>query len=82
MIHRMLGGCALPPAALAAPLRASLEVLSPGYLSDYSEDEATNLLSRDEVVLEVDLAAGQAEATTWTCDLSKEYVAINADYRT
>ena len=74
-------GVALDPEALTVRING-LEVLSPGYLSDYSEDEATTRLSRDEVVLEVGLAAGDAEATTWTCDLSKEYIAINADYRT
>ena len=39
-------------------------------------------ISRDgEVVIEVGLAAGEAEATTWTCDLGKGYIEINADYR-
>jgi glutamate N-acetyltransferase/amino-acid N-acetyltransferase len=59
-----------------------LAVLEPGYVSDYSEERASELLSRDEVVLEVDLGSGEAEATTWTCDLTKGYIDINASYRT
>jgi glutamate N-acetyltransferase/amino-acid N-acetyltransferase len=39
-------------------------------------------LAADEVLVDLDCAAGAAEATVWTCDLSKEYVAINADYHT
>jgi glutamate N-acetyltransferase/amino-acid N-acetyltransferase len=59
-----------------------LAVLEPGYFSDYSEERASELLSRQEVVLEVDLGSGDAEATTWTCDLTKGYIDINASYRT
>ena len=39
-------------------------------------------LNVQEVVVELDCRAGVAEATVWTCDLSKEYVSINADYHT
>jgi glutamate N-acetyltransferase/amino-acid N-acetyltransferase len=59
-----------------------LVVLSPGYRSDFSEKEATKLLSRDEVVISLDLGAGDAQATTWTCDLTRGYIDINAGYRT
>jgi glutamate N-acetyltransferase/amino-acid N-acetyltransferase len=59
-----------------------LTVLSPGYHSDYSEKEASRLLSHDEVTIHLDLGAGSAEATTWTCDLTRKYIDINARYRT
>ncbi len=36
----------------------------------------------EEVVIEVDLAAGTGEGTAWGCDLSADYVSINADYTT
>jgi glutamate N-acetyltransferase/amino-acid N-acetyltransferase len=39
-------------------------------------------LAANEVLVDLDCAAGATEATVWTCDLSKEYVAINADYHT
>ena len=74
-------GVALRPEALRVMI-IGLTVLSPGYHSDYSEDEASARLAEDEVVLEVDLGAGTAEATTWTCDLTGDYVDINASYRT
>jgi len=38
-------------------------------------------MKRDEVKLSVDLGLGPGAATVWTCDLTKEYVAINGDYR-
>ena len=59
-----------------------LQVLAPGFVSEFSEEDATRRLSLDEVVLELDLGAGAAEATAWTCDLTKEYIEINAHYRT
>jgi glutamate N-acetyltransferase/amino-acid N-acetyltransferase len=59
-----------------------LEVMGPGYASDYSEGEATHRLSQPEVELHLDLGLGAAEATTWTCDLSARYIDINAGYRT
>ena len=75
------GDLALDPAALTVAING-LEVLSPGFVSDFSEEEASARLAADEVVLEVDLASGAAEATTWTCDLTAGYIEINADYRT
>ena len=35
----------------------------------------------DRIRIGVDLGIGQGKATVWTCDLTKEYVAINGDYR-
>ena len=74
-------GVALRPEALTVNING-LKVLSPGYVSEFSEEEASARLGEDEVVLTVDLGAGEAEATTWTCDLTKRYIEINADYRT
>jgi glutamate N-acetyltransferase/amino-acid N-acetyltransferase len=47
----------------------------------YSEDETSAYMKRDEVAIRVDLSIGRGKATVWTCDLTKEYVAINGDYR-
>ncbi len=74
-------GVALQPEALRVAING-LEVLAPGYASDFSEEEAAARVAADEVVLEVDLGAGDAEATTWTCDLTAGYIDINATYRT
>ncbi|WP_349358415.1 bifunctional glutamate N-acetyltransferase/amino-acid acetyltransferase ArgJ [Stappia sp.] len=48
---------------------------------DYSETAATEVMRRDEIPLTVDLGLGDGQARVWTCDLTKEYVAINGDYR-
>ena len=43
---------------------------------------AAEYLKGAELTVSVDLGAGAATSTVWTCDLSEEYVRINADYRT
>lgn len=52
-----------------------------GCAADYSEEEATRILSCPEVRVLVDMKMGQEEATAWGCDLTYDYVKINADYR-
>ena len=47
----------------------------------YSEDDASAYMKRDEIIIAVDLALGDASYTAWTCDLTHGYIAINADYR-
>ncbi len=59
----------------------SVRVFNRGLKADYSEDEATAILSEDEITVVIDMDAGEAEATAWGCDLSYDYVKINADYR-
>ncbi len=60
-----------------------MEVLVKGSPVAFSEEEALKRFSeRDEVHIVVDLGAGSAHTRIWTCDLTKEYVAINGDYRT
>lgn len=58
------------------------DVYSDGKPHPENEKEAhLHLLNNHEVVLGVDLAAGNAQAEAWTCDFSNDYVRINADYR-
>ncbi len=59
-----------------------LPVLLPSYKLAVDEEKATEILSRSSFVINVDLNYGSEEATWWTCDLTEEYVKINADYRT
>lgn len=47
----------------------------------FSEEEAARILTEKEIVITVDLAQGDSAATAWCCDLSYDYVRINADYR-
>jgi len=48
----------------------------------FDEEEAKKILSEKEVMIEVDLHEGEAEASCWGCDLTYDYVKINGDYRT
>ena len=47
----------------------------------YSEEATSAYMKGDEIVIRADLGLGRGKATVWTCDLTKEYVAINGDYR-
>lgn len=58
-----------------------MQICKGGMLTDYSEEEATKILSAPEVRVIVDMHRGEAEAAAWGCDLTHEYVNINADYR-
>ena len=59
----------------------SIQIIENGVALDYSEEEATKILSADEVTAIADLKLGEAEATAWGCDLTYDYIKINADYR-
>ncbi|MGB3831104.1 MAG: bifunctional glutamate N-acetyltransferase/amino-acid acetyltransferase ArgJ [Mesorhizobium sp.] len=47
----------------------------------YSEEATSAYMKRDDIVIRADVGIGRGKATVWTCDLTKEYVAINGDYR-
>jgi glutamate N-acetyltransferase/amino-acid N-acetyltransferase len=57
-------------------------ILRKNYFIDFSEADAKEVLLQKEIKITVDLNQGNASASFWTCDLSKDYVAINANYRT
>ena len=48
---------------------------------EYREEDAARVMQQSEITVRVDLHRGPAGATVWTCDLSHDYVSINADYR-
>lgn len=58
-----------------------IQIIENGVAVNYSEEEATRILSEKAVTAIADLKAGKAEATAWGCDLTYDYVRINADYR-
>ena len=58
-----------------------LQIVKDGTATDYSEEKATEILSAPEVTAIADIKEGEACATAWGCDLTHEYVSINADYR-
>jgi len=48
---------------------------------DYREEDGQRVMKQSEITVRVDLHRGSATTTVWTCDLSYDYVKINADYR-
>ena len=59
-----------------------LPILLPSYTLAVDEEKATEILSQHEFLINIDLNSGYEETTWWTCDLTEEYIRINADYRT
>lgn len=58
-----------------------MQIIKNGVAVDYSEEEATRILSEPAVTAIADVKMGNASATAWGCDLTYDYVKINADYR-
>jgi glutamate N-acetyltransferase/amino-acid N-acetyltransferase len=58
------------------------QMVKGGMDAGFDEAKATDLFSKDTVTITVDLHAGDATVTMWTCDYSYDYIRINADYRT
>jgi len=58
-----------------------LKIVEDGVDTGYSEEIATKILSEEEVTAICDIKMGEFEATAWGCDLTYDYVKINADYR-
>ena len=51
-------------------------------VANYEDYQGAEVMSQKEIVITVDLARGTEESTIYTCDLSYDYVKINAEYRT
>lgn len=58
-----------------------LKIIENGVSTGYSEEEAARILSQEAVTVIADMKQGEASATAWGCDLTYDYVKINADYR-
>lgn len=61
---------------------SGVPILRPNFVIDFSEEDAKRVLQEKEITVAVSLNCGNGSATFWTCDLSKRYVEINANYRT
>ena len=59
-----------------------LQLLQEGAPIPYSEAKALEVFRAPEITVLLDLGLGEASATIWTCDLTHEYVSINAEYHT
>ncbi len=73
-------GIEFNPAAVSIGFN-NLPILKPNYEIVLDEEKAKAVLSQENIVVQVDLHQGSAEARFWTCDLTKEYIHINASYR-
>jgi len=58
-----------------------LKIVENGMATDYSEELATQILSQNPVTAIADMKSGNETATAWGCDLTFDYIKINADYR-
>jgi len=74
-------GVAIEPAKIGLHF-GRLEVLRDGTPLPFAEDEALKILSESDIDIVLELGQGVASTTMWTCDLTHEYVSLNADYRT
>ncbi len=59
----------------------SMLIFTKGSAADYSEEKAAELLGSSKVIIRSDMHMGEEKATAWGCDLTYDYVKINADYR-
>ncbi|MGB7219069.1 MAG: bifunctional glutamate N-acetyltransferase/amino-acid acetyltransferase ArgJ [Vicinamibacterales bacterium] len=66
----------------AAVMIGSIVLFKDGRPHDEAAPQAATYLKGKDIAVSVDLGSGTASSTVWTCDLSEEYVTINADYRT
>ena len=62
-------------------LLGSIKLVENGMLIEFSEEEALSVLQPDEITADCILQEGDGKATAWGCDLTYDYVKINADYR-
>ena len=58
-----------------------MPVCRDGLAVAFDEAEALRRFEAPEIAIDVDLGAGEASTTVWTCDFTHDYISINADYR-
>ncbi len=58
-----------------------LKIVEDGTTTDYDEKEATRILAEKQIKLIADMNIGEYAATAWGCDMTYDYIKINADYR-
>ncbi len=71
----------LDPGGVSFWLDDVLVVDRGGRAASYREEDGQRVMAQSEIDVRVSLGRGDAKTTIWTCDLSHEYVSINADYR-
>lgn len=74
-------GCTIDPERIGISV-GDLEIVRTGLGTDHLADDLIREMTRDEVTVAIELGLGRGQSTMWTCDLSEEYVRINARYLT
>jgi glutamate N-acetyltransferase/amino-acid N-acetyltransferase len=64
-----------------ASSEGEIKLVENGKAADFDEELATKILSPEVVIAKADIKSGNESATAWGCDLTYDYVKINADYR-
>ena len=59
-----------------------LQLLAHGTPTAYLEEDAAHIFAQEEFMLRLQVGQGNGKATVWTCDMTHDYISINADYRT
>src|SRR5690606_339360 len=77
-----VGNCGVDASSVLLYLDEELVAERGGRSTRYREDRALAAMQKPEFIVRVVLGPGDAQATVWTCDLSFDYVKINAEYRT
>ncbi|HUM71784.1 MAG TPA: bifunctional ornithine acetyltransferase/N-acetylglutamate synthase, partial [Chloroflexota bacterium] len=67
---------------VSIPGAERLQLVAQGTPTDYLEADAAHIFAQSEFAVELAVGGGVGTAVVWTCDLSHDYVSINADYRT
>ena len=75
-------GVRLDPSKLSVAMGGVMIAENGGRVDRYDESLLTDHLHGTEILIEVDLGVGRSEGRVWTCDLTHDYIRINADYRT
>jgi glutamate N-acetyltransferase/amino-acid N-acetyltransferase len=50
-------------------------------LDNYKEEVVAKKMKDKNIIIDIDMGMGKENSTVWTCDLTQEYIKINADYR-
>ncbi len=74
-------GVALDPSQISVKLDEVVICERGGLADSYSEEQGQTVMKRPQITISIDLGQGTASDTVYTCDLSYDYVKINADYR-
>jgi glutamate N-acetyltransferase/amino-acid N-acetyltransferase len=61
--------------------KGSIQLVENGMGTSFSEEKALEILEPDTIIAECDIKSGTESAVAWGCDLTYDYVKINADYR-